>query len=218
MKILAVSDQAVDRIYELIPQGHFSGTQMVLGCGDLPYEYLEYMVTLMNVPVFYVPGNHDPAYEPELSGAHAAGCSNLDLRTAQCQDILLAGFGGSIRYRPDAVNQYTQAEAFLRAARLVPALLRNRRRCGRALDILITHSPPFGIHDDDSSAHQGLRAINWLLQLARPRFHLHGHLHDRRRNLEQALAWLGPTAVLNVFPHRTIEFPDDGLPQRQGQF
>ncbi|MFH1185850.1 MAG: metallophosphoesterase [Chloroflexota bacterium] len=217
MKILAVSDQVVDRIYELIPQGHFEGIKMVLGCGDLPYEYLEYMVTLMNVPVFYVPGNHDPAYQPDLNVGHAAGCSNVDLRTARYQDVLLAGVGGSVRYRPVAVNQHTQGEAFLRVARLVPALLRNRQRYGRALDILISHSPPFGIHDDDSSAHRGLKAINWLLKWAKPRFHLHGHLHDRRRNLKPAITWLGTTAVMNVFPHRTVEFPDDGLPGRQSQ-
>jgi Icc-related predicted phosphoesterase len=210
MKILAVSDQVVDRIYELVPQGHFSGATMVLACGDLPYEYLEYLVTLMNVPVFYVPGNHDPAYRADASEAHAAGCTDLDLRTACYKEVLLAGFGGSIRYRPGAVNQYTQAEAFLRALRLAPALLRNRRRYGRFLDILISHSPPFGVHDDDSSAHRGLKAINWLLKWAAPGLHLHGHLHDMRRNLKPALTWIDSTAVMNVFPHRLVDYPHVG--------
>ena len=207
MKILAVADQVEDRIYELIPQGRFQGIGMVLSCGDLPYEYLEYMVTLMNVPVFYVPGNHDPAYSPGRKGAHAAGCTNLDLHTAESGGLLLAGLGGSIRYRPGADNQYSQAEAYQRAARLIPYLVRNRRRHGRALDILTSHSPPFGIQDDDSSAHRGLRAINWLLQWAKPRLHLHGHLHDTRRNLKPDLTMVGETAVMNVFPHRELEFP-----------
>lgn len=207
MKILAVSDQVEDRIYELIPQGHFRGTAMVLGCGDLPYEYLEYMVTLMHVPVFYVPGNHDPAYNPDRKEAHAGGCINLDLRAVEFEGVLLAGLGGSIRYRPGAPNQYSQSEAYQRAARLVPALFRNRRRHGRALDILITHSPPFGVQDDDSSAHRGLKAINWLLQSAKPRLHLHGHLHDTRRNLNPDVVTVGETAVMNVFPHRQLEFP-----------
>jgi Icc-related predicted phosphoesterase len=217
MRILAVSDQAVDRIYELIPQGHFKGTSMVVGCGDLPYEYLEYMVTLLNVPVYYVPGNHDPAYDANVHESHAAGCINLDMRTAEHEGVLLAGLGGSVRYRPNAVNQYTQREAYVRASRLVPALLRNRKRHGRALDILITHSPPFGVQDDDSSAHTGLRAINWLISWARPSLHLHGHLHRRWRNLEPAAEWIGSTAVMNVFPQRMIEFPYDGLPERQGK-
>jgi len=208
VRILAVSDQVVDRIYELVPQGHFNGTHMILACGDLPYEYLEYLVTLMNVPVYYIPGNHDPAYDARVAAAHAAGCINLDLRTARERGILLAGFGGSIRYRPGAVNQYSQSEAFLRAATLMPQILRNRLRFGRALDILITHSPPFGIHDDDSSAHRGLKAINWLIQVARPRFSLHGHMHDLRRNLRPGTTRLSGTAVMNVFPNRTVEFAD----------
>jgi len=195
-------------MYELIPQGHFRDAGMVLGCGDLPYEYLEYMVTLLNVPVFYVPGNHDPAYRPDVHEAHASGCINLDMRVARCDGLLLAGLGGSIRYRPDAVNQYTQAEAYLRATRLLPTLFRNRIRHGRFLDILITHSPPFGIHDDDSSAHRGLKAINWLLGWAEPRVLLHGHLHDMRRNLKPDATQVGPTRVMNVFPHRVLEFPD----------
>ncbi|HEY5984288.1 MAG TPA: metallophosphoesterase [Anaerolineales bacterium] len=210
MKILAVSDQVVDRIYELIPQGHFRGTRFVIGCGDLPYAYLEYIVTLMNVPVFYVPGNHDPAYHQDINEGHAAGCLNIDLRTTCFEGVLLAGFGGSVRYRPGAVNQYSQGEAFLRAASLAPRLLGNRLRYGRQLDILVSHSPPFGIHDDDSSAHRGLKAINWLIRWARPRIHLHGHLHDMQRNLKPAITWIGQTAVMNVFPHRSVELPDAG--------
>ena len=73
MQILAVSDQVVDRIYELVPQGHFAGVQMILGCGDLPYAYLEYLVTMLNVPLFYVPGNHDPAHNDRFVLAQAEG-------------------------------------------------------------------------------------------------------------------------------------------------
>ncbi len=208
MKILAVSDLVVDRIYELVPQGHFAGVAMVLGCGDLPYAYLEYLVTMLNVPVFYVPGNHDPGYNEHFAAARAEGCINLDLRTYCWKGMLLAGFGGSIRYRPYGVNQYTQVEAYLRALRLLPGLLRNRLRYGRALDVLVTHSPPHGIHDDDSAAHRGLSAINWLLRLSRPRYHLHGHMHSLRRNLESDLTQSGPTAIMNIYPYHVFEVPN----------
>jgi len=208
MKALVVSDQAVDRIYELMPQGHFVGVKMVLACGDLPYDYLEYIVTILNVPLFYVPGNHDPAYQPQLASAHAAGCINLDLRTTRSQGQLLAGFGGSIRYRANAANQYSQAAAFWRATALVPGLVRNRLAYGRFLDVFVTHSPPYGIHDDDSSAHRGLKVINWILRWAKPSYHLHGHMHDLRRNLAPDVARLGSTAILNVFPYRMIEIQD----------
>jgi Icc-related predicted phosphoesterase len=207
MKILAVSDQVVDRLYELIPQGHFDGVELIIGCGDLPYDYLEYMVSILNVALFYVPGNHDPAYNPRSSLSFAEGGSNLDLRATTAKGLLLAGFGGSIRYRPDGTNQYGQSMAFLRAAALVPALARNRLRYGRALDVLITHSPAYGIHDEQSAAHRGLKAINWLVRWARPAYHLHGHMHHVQRNLRPDISQFGATLVVNVYPYRVIEIP-----------
>ena len=209
VKILAVSDQEVDQIYELAPQGHFSGVDMIIGCGDLHYGYLEYLVTVLNVDLFYVPGNHDLDYNPASLDSQAPGCINLDLRTARWKGTLLAGFGGSVRYRPDGTNQYTQTRAFARVARLVPRLWANRRRYGRALDILITHSPPYGVHDDESRAHQGLKAINWLLDWARPRYLLHGHMHYQQSNLMRDDRWKGTTTlIMNVYPYRMIEVPD----------
>jgi Icc-related predicted phosphoesterase len=208
VKILAVSDQEVEQIYDLVPQGYFSGIEMVISCGDLRYEYLEYLVTLLNVDLFYVPGNHDPVDDPESPAARAAGCTNLDLGTARAKGLLLAGFGGSIRYRPDGTNQYTQTEAFLRAAMLLPKLWRNRRRYGRALDVLITHSPPYGVHDDESRAHRGLKAINWLLDWAKPRYHFHGHIHFVQSNVSRDAIWQGTTSILNVYPYRLIEVQD----------
>ena len=205
MKILALSDQVEERIYSLAGQGHFQDVGMILGCGDLPYKYLEYLVSMLNVPMFYVPGNHDPAANPGFVSTRAEGGSNLDLKCARAKGLLLAGFGGSIRYHPDGVNQYSQAEAYRRAIHLLPGLLWNRIRYGRALDILITHSPPFGIHDEKTQAHRGLKAINWILRWARPRYHFHGHVHFYRRNLEPAITQLGPTTIMNIFPYNVIE-------------
>lgn len=210
MKILALSDQAVERVYTLGADGHFRNVQLIVGCGDLPYSYLEYLVSMLNVPMFYVPGNHDPRYDPRSPLTCAEGGVNLDLRRARLGSLLIAGFGGSARYRPGAVNQYSQAQAFGRALHLLPGLLWNRARYGRALDILISHSPPYGIHDDESEAHRGLKAIRWLLHWARPRYHLHGHTHFFRQNLSPSVTRLGHTTIINVFPYRIIEVDDAG--------
>lgn len=204
-KILAVSDQVVERIYTLAVDGHFKDVGLILGCGDLPYNYLEYLLSVLNVPLFYVPGNHDPAYNPDRKLSHAEGGSNLDLRTAFAKGYFMAGLGGSIRYRPDGVNQYTQGEAFARAFRLAFRILFHRLRYRRNLDILITHSPPFGIHDEDSKAHQGLKALNFLIRVARPRYFFHGHTHFYRSNLEQSVTQVEQTVVMNIFPYKVIE-------------
>lgn len=204
MKILAVSDQVVERIYTLSSSGHFQDVELILGCGDLPYEYLEYLVTMLNAPLFYVPGNHDPKFDVKFADSSAQGGSNLDLKTARHKKFLIGGLGGCIRYRPDGINQYTQSEAYARAFTLMPKLLLNRIQYGRALDILISHSPPFGIHDDTDPAHQGLKALNWLIRIAQPRYHFHGHTHFFKNNVANAETTVGITKIINVYPYKTI--------------
>jgi len=205
VKILVLSDEVVERLYSLCESGHFSEIELILGCGDLPYPYLENLLTFLNLPLFYVPGNHDPIYNPNNPLAHAEGGSNLDLKVTRHKKLLIGGFGGSIRYRPDGTNQYTQNEAYFRVFRLLPHLMLNSIRYGRALDILITHSPPYGIHDDETQSHQGLKAINLIHRWARPRYHFHGHTHFQRGNLSRSETTQGLTKIVNIFPYKIIE-------------
>ena len=205
MKILALSDEVVERLYSLCNNGHFSDIEMIIGCGDLPYPYLENIVSLLNVPLLYVPGNHDPKYNENNSLTYAQGGSNLDLKLERVKTFLVGGMGGSVQYRPDGTNQYTQADAYRRVFRLLPGLWLNRINYGRMLDILITHSPPFGIHDEDTEAHTGLKAINWLIRVAKPRYHFHGHTHFYRRNLELSETNQKETKIINVFPYKIID-------------
>lgn len=192
-------------MYTLSSSGHFQDVELILGCGDLSYEYLEYLVTVLNVQMLYVPGNHDPKFDLMRREAYAEGGVNVDLKIVRCKKFLIGGFGGSIQYRPDGTNQYTQAEAYSRVIRMLPRLLLNRIQYGRALDILISHSPPFGIHDDSDPAHHGLKALNWLIRMAQPRYHFHGHIHLYKRNLENIETIIGLTRIINVYPYKTIE-------------
>ena len=205
MKILAVSDQVVERVYTLANNGHFKGIDLLLGCGDLPYTYLEYLLTVLNRPLFYVPGNHDPDFNPRDERSKADGGSNLDLETVVYNQTLIGGFGGSVRYRPDGTNQYTQSEALRRAYQMIPKLLVNRIKYRRALDILISHSPPMGIHDDNDQAHHGLKALNWLLRVAKPRYLFHGHTHFYRNNIAEFDTIIEETRIINVYPYKVID-------------
>jgi Icc-related predicted phosphoesterase len=205
MKILAISDEVVERLYSLCDSGHFSDIELIVGCGDLPYPYLENIVTFLNVPLVYVPGNHDPTYNEGNSLTYVQGGSNVDLKLERAKTFLIGGLGGSVRYRPDGTNQYTQSQAYRRAFRLLPRLWLNRINYGRMLDILVTHSPPYGIHDENTQAHTGLKAINWLIRIAKPRYHFHGHTHFYRRNLELSESTLRETKIINVFPYKIID-------------
>ena len=204
MKILAVSDQVDDRIYTPQARDNFGDVDLVLGCGDLPYEYLEFLVSALNKPLLYVPGNHDPLYEPRSQDHRAEGCVFLDQRVTRLNGLTIAGMGGSIRYHPTRVNQYTQAQMYLRMLKIVPALLWHRLRYGHALDILIAQSPPHGIHDEDDRAHIGFSAFTDFILTFEPRYFLHGHTIPLG-NLASSVTQVGATTVVNVFPYRLIE-------------
>ena len=205
MKILAVSDQVEERLYSPGVKNNFSDVDLLIGCGDLPYEYLEYLLSVLNVPLVYVPGNHDPVHSEKNPRSRVEGGLNVDLKSTRIKGVILAGLGGSLRYREDGVNQYNQTEAYLRSLMLVFPLLWNRARYGRSADILVTHSPPEGIHDDNDPAHKGLRAINMLINFFKPHYVLHGHTHFYRRNIVTPLTQTGATTVINIFPYHVIE-------------
>lgn len=206
MKVLALSDEVVDKLYSPAVR-QYAGLDLVVGCGDLPYFYLEYVASMLDVPVAYVPGNHDSHEQVVREGqiiVEAQGCLNLDGRVAHVDHLLLAGLGGSIRYRPDGQNQYTQSEMFWRACGLAPALVWQRSLRQRRLDILLTHAPPFGVHDAADPAHVGFKAFHGFMRAFRPRCLLHGHVHVYRRD-DVTETRVGETRVINVYPYRVIE-------------
>jgi Icc-related predicted phosphoesterase len=205
VKILAVSDRVVDAVYGAGMEERFSDVDLVVSCGDLPYSYLEYIVTMLNVPSFYVHGNHD---HPEYLAngdvlTEPGGWVNLDGRAVERKGVLLAGLEGSIRYKPDAPYQYTERQMAWKVWRLTPALLLNRLSLGRFLDVLITHSPPRGIHDGDDLAHRGFEAFLSLIDWFKPRYLLHGHKHVY--GPEPTRTRYGQTEVINIYPYRVIE-------------
>lgn len=208
MKVLALSDEVVDFIYSPAVKERFGDVDLVLGCGDLPFYYLEYVVTVLNKPLYFVPGNHDARRQYMSDGrviSRAEGCINIDRAARNERGLLLAGLGGSIRYRPDGEHQYSQFEMMGRAASLAPRLWLNRLRYGRYLDILITHSPPFGIHDGGDLAHTGFGAFLTFVRQFRPRYLLHGHSHVYRQDVVTRTQ-LGGTEIVNVYPYRLIEW------------
>ncbi|MFH1523938.1 MAG: metallophosphoesterase [Chloroflexota bacterium] len=205
MKILAVSDMVVDRFYSAKVAERFTDVEVILGCGDLPYEYLEFLVSAMNIPLLYVPGNHDPAHDATNRNAHAEGGHFLDLRVKRVKGLNIAGIGGSVRYRPNCANQYTQMEMYSRVLSLIPKLLWRTSLNGGVLDIVIAHSPPRGIHDDDDRAHIGLSALRDFIHFFKPRYFLHGHTLVYKSNIVSPVTKVGATTVINVNPYRIIE-------------
>lgn len=207
MKVLALSDEVVPLIYSPQVREHFSDVDLVLGCGDVPYYYLEYVVSMLDRPLYYVHGNHDIGKQYKSDGRvaeRAEGCTDLDGRLARVSGLLVGGLGGSVRYRPDAPNQYSQPEMNVRMWRMALQLWLNHLQHGRCLDVLFTHSPPFGIHDQPDPAHVGFRAFLAFMQRFEPRYLLHGHCHVRYTSDPQRTRF-HKTEVINIYPYRVLE-------------
>lgn len=211
-KILAVADEVDESLYgdalpALVPD-------LVLACGDLPFDYLEYLVTRLNVPLLYVPGNHDPELRPidttwtpppgfiEPPTAGPEGCMNVDGRLVEESGLRVAGLGGSIRYKPGP-NQYSQRQMSWRATKLAARIRFQPASGGRKLDVLITHSPPAAAGEGQDPAHAGFVAFDRLIRRFHPLLAVHGHVHPYGRVLPERQ--IGTTRVVNVVAARLLE-------------
>jgi predicted phosphodiesterase len=63
IKILSLSDIVLNWIYSSQMHERFWDVDLVLGCGDLPYYYIEFIVSALNVPTYFVRGNHEKIIE-----------------------------------------------------------------------------------------------------------------------------------------------------------
>ena len=148
-----------DRLARLRPD-------VVLSCGDLPFDYVEFIVSRADVPLLYVLGNHDPGLAPadstwaplrtEAPVPGPQGCDNADGRVLEVSGLRIGGLGVSIRYKPGP-NQYTQAQMRRRALALELRARLRRVRGGRKLDILLTHARPAAAGPRRTPRMSGLR-------------------------------------------------------------
>jgi Icc-related predicted phosphoesterase len=202
MIVLSLSDQTVQFIYSPQVRNRFPDVDLIFGCGDLDYYYLEYVLNALNRPLFFVRGNHDKVVEYNIAGQRTgpAGGINLHRRVIEHKGLLLAGVEGSLKYR-SGVFQYTQGEMLQHVLALVPGLFLNRLRWGRFLDVFLTHAPPEGIHDRQDLPHRGIKAFIWFLRVFQPAYHFHGHIHIYRPDTEIETQ-SGHTRVINTYSYR----------------
>ncbi|HVW45255.1 MAG TPA: metallophosphoesterase [Amycolatopsis sp.] len=214
MRALVVADEVDERLWSHGP--HRLSADLVLGAGDLPFDYLTYLADALDAPCVFVPGNHDA----DLSGftrfgglsmrdgfprewPGPAGGINADGRVVDVAGLRIAGLGGSVRYN-DGPNQWTQSQQARRARRLVRAAERRRRKDGRGVDVLLTHAPPRGLGDREDPPHHGFDCLLWTVERLRPKWLLHGHIHPHGE--AQPDRRLGETIVRNVVGRHAMDF------------
>lgn len=194
MKILAVSDVPSGKYYEHYRPGMLQEFDLILSCGDLGPEYLEFLVTMAGCPLVYVHGNHDDSYDRSPQG-----CICADDRIVTIGGLRILGFGGSNYYR-DGKYIYKEKEMQSRIRRRWFSL---RKHGG--FDILLTHAPARGLNDFEDLPHRGFECFNTLLEKYEPAYFVHGHIH---RNYDFNIPQVdhkGNTTVINAYEYCIID-------------
>ena len=195
MNILAVSDVAAQYYYDFYIPGKLDEFDLILACGDLRPEYLEFLVTMAHCPLVYVRGNHDD----RLMEEPPEGCICAEDAIVVCKGVRILGLGGSYRYR-DGENMYTERQMRRRIRKLQLRLWRYR-----GFDILLTHAPAWHLNDLDDLSHRGFRCFAGLLDKYRPKYFVHGHVHRNYGvRIPQKTMW-GETTVINAYDHCAFE-------------
>jgi Calcineurin-like phosphoesterase len=216
VRLLAVSDEVDERLWT--DHARRLAPDLVVGCGDVAFELLDWLARVTGAPVVFVPGNHDP----DLSGFRRTrrglvlqagmpvtppwpgGTVNADGAVVEVAGLRLAGLGGCRRYSAGP-NQYSERRQAGRARRLRRRIDRARPR-HRPLDVLVTHAPVARVGDAGDPAHRGFEAYRWLIAAVQPRLLLHGHVVPDPSGREHRI---GATRIVNVFDHRVIDLPTE---------
>ncbi|MBQ3653189.1 MAG: metallophosphoesterase family protein [Synergistaceae bacterium] len=189
MRILAVSDEESNALWS--ERAREFSPDVIISCGDLRKDYLEFLLTVINAPLLYVFGNHD-SDGPE-GGICIDGCA------VKFGGVRFLGLGGSMRYR-EGRNMYTEGEMFRRYLRSWPSI----RRSG-GVDVLVSHAPPKGYGDLEDIAHRGFKTFNKIMNKYRPKYMLHGHVHPSYGRIKREHIHESGTRILNVCGYRIID-------------
>ena len=204
MKILAVADVKEKVLLDFNDPEKTKDLDLIVSCGDLSPHYLDFLVTMTNVPLLYVHGNHDRVYEktPPL------GCTCIEDRVFDFRGLRLLGLGGSMRYKPGSC-MYSETEMERRVSRA-----RRKISTRNGFDVLVTHAPAKGHGDLPDLPHNGFDCFNSLLYRYQPRYMLHGHVHRSYGRIEPEILHPSGTRIINVCGYRILDIGEDEHPMR----
>jgi Icc-related predicted phosphoesterase len=221
VKFLCVSDHIDPLVYSPNIKNRFRDIDAVIGAGDLPLYYYDYIVSNLNKPLVFVFGNHHlknihlykkryGSFRDEMDSRYddlpRSGGIYINQRVKNIKNCLVAGLGGTPWYNGEP-NQFSEFNMYMKTLTLIPHLIWNRLFHGRFLDILVTHAPPLGIGDGEDRCHRGFKAFLWFIRVFKPRFLLHGHVHLYDHNAHRTHRY-HETTVVNVYNHYVLEIED----------
>lgn len=153
---------------------------VVILLGDNCKEILQFISETWNnyKPVFGILGNHD--YYDILNDHYIA---NAHGEVVSLQGTMFSGIQGSYKYKNiKDIPMYTQGESFAITSRLPK------------IDILISHTSPYGVHEQDEDVHLGFFGISEYIERCNPKLNIHGHQHINKTTVLE-----NGTVVIGVY-------------------
>ena len=135
MKILCVSDWIDPVIYSENMKERMKDVDLVISCGDISMGYLDFIMSELNKPIYFVVGNHvnynriKKTFLGNYKLEYPDCFSNLHLKVYNFNGFLMTGFQGSLWYNGGPF-QYKQWEVYFQLFRIVPRLILNKLRYG----------------------------------------------------------------------------------------
>lgn len=200
MKILAVADEENEVLWNYFKPKMVKDYDLIVSCGDLDREYLDFLVTMAKKPLLFIKGNHDLSYLNNPPG----GCFDIEDKVYDYKGVRFLGFGGSLRYK-NGECMYTEEEMKKRINKLKPAI-----RAMGGFDVLVTHAPLRHYGDREDLPHKGFECFEELLNKYRPKYMLYGHVHERYGDFTCIIEHPSGTKLINCCDRQDIEIEPSG--------
>lgn len=199
MNILGIADIEAKALWDYYSPERTRDADIIISCGDLNPDYLQFLVSMTNKKLLYIYGNHDTQYEtnPPL------GCVNIDGRVYEHNGIRILGLGGCMKYKPSNL-MFTEDQMKRRIMKVTPQIA-----LMGGFDILVTHAPAAGYGDLEDMPHWGFECFNELIERWKPKLMLHGHVHQTySAGFKRTMTHAAGTQIHNCYSYCNIEYDD----------
>ncbi len=197
LKFLIVGDTVDPQLYDHFRRDRFPDSiDAILSAGDLPTWYLSYLTSVFNAPLYYVRGNHDEDYDsnpPECA-------QDIHGQVINFKGLTIVGFEGAMFHQHQTAIQYTE-----RQMKAIWRKMAWRFLLGRKIDIVLTHAPPFGVHDGEDQCHKGFLTYSRIIHKYKPRYFIHGHTHLSHGLKQNRIDIVNNTTVINGYGFHILE-------------
>ena len=195
MRILLLADEESKYYWDFFEKKKLEGIDLIISCGDLAPQFLSFLATFTKAPVLYIHGNHDYCYEDTPPD----GCICIDDDVYVHDGVRIAGLGGCMCYNGGKF-QYTEREMSKRIKKLKKKIKKHG-----GIDMFITHSPAYRLHDSEDLPHTGFEAFYEILDGCEPAVFAHGHVHiNYGRDFKRESEYKN-TRVINAYEKYIIE-------------